>query len=169
MTVRPLVLYPSPWLRARCQAVDLSDPDLVSVVDDLRDTLAAHPGIGIAAPQIGVLKQVFLIDGRRFRNDPGFTEWVAVNPRIVAHSGKQISREGCLSIPGFLGDTRRARRVSLEWTDLDGVIRQRDLRGFAAVAAQHEFDHLHGVLFLDRLVPKREALRLRAQRSGPST
>lgn len=164
MAVRAVLHYPSPWLRARAVPVDLDRDDWRTWAADLRDTLAVHPGVGIAAPQIGVLKRLWLIDERRFRTPPpNATLRIWLNPRIVAAAGRQTAREGCLSLPGYLGDTERAKRVTVVGWDVDAQAeREWQAKGFAAVVIQHEQDHLDGILFLDRLINRREALRIRS-------
>lgn len=165
MAVRPLLLYPSPWLRARATPVDPASDPWQAWARDLTDTLAAHPGVGIAGPQIGLMRRIVVIDERRFRNPPadaGLRIWL--NPRIVAASGRTTAREGCLSVPGFLGETLRHRRVEVA-TDTPSphvAAGPQVARGFQAIVAQHEIDHLDGILFLDRLLDRRAALRLRA-------
>lgn len=163
MAVRAVLHYPSPWLRARSQPLDRDQDPWRGWLDDLADTLAAHSGVGIAAPQIGVLKRLFLVDERRFRTPPeGAGLRAFLNPYIVEASGRRLAREGCLSIPGYVGETQRARRVVLRATDpTTGEPFEEVFKGFRAVVIQHEVDHLHGILFLDRLVHPREALRLR--------
>ncbi len=163
MAVRTVVLYPNPWLRVRCTDIDLDRDDWNKWATDLVDTLAANPGVGIAAPQVGIQKRLVVIDQTRFRNPPDEAGVrVLVNPRITFASGRTITREGCLSIPGYIGDTRRARRVQVAAVDTDRNSVELDERGFMAIALQHEIDHLDGILFLDRLANRREALRLRA-------
>lgn len=166
MAVRAVLHYPDPWLRAAAKPVDLAGEPWRDWARDLVDTLAAHPGVGIAATQIGLMRRLVVIDERRFREPPADAALrVWLNPRIVAASGRTTSREGCLSIPGFIGETQRRKRVEVEALDADGRPVRIDARGFAAIVAQHEIDHLDGILFLDRLVDRRAALRLRG-RSG---
>lgn len=162
MAVRAVLHYPDPWLRAASRPVDPEADPWRDWARDLIDTLAAHPGVGIAAPQIGLMRRMVVIDERRFREppaDPGLRVWL--NPRIVAASGRTTAREGCLSIPGFLGETQRRKRVEIDALDAEGAAVRLDARGFLAIVAQHELDHLDGILFLDRLVDRRAALRLR--------
>ena len=167
MAVRAVLHYPDPWLRAAAKPVDpLGDP-WRAWAQDLADTLAAHPGVGIAATQIGLMRRLVVIDERRFREPPPAAALrIWLNPRIVAASGRTTAREGCLSIPGFLGETQRRKRVEVEALDGSGMPVRIDARGFAAIVAQHEIDHLDGILFLDRLVDRRAALRLRNDNSS---
>ncbi len=162
MAVRAVLHYPDPWLRAAAKPVDPQTDPWRAWAQDLADTLAAHPGVGIAATQVGLMRRLVVVDERRFREPPpdaALRIWL--NPRIVAASGRTTAREGCLSIPGFLGETQRRKRVEVEALDGEGAPLRLDARGFAAIVAQHEIDHLDGILFLDRLVDRRAALRLR--------
>jgi peptide deformylase len=108
------------------------------------DTMRAAQGIGLAAPQVGRLERVAIVD---VDNDP----IVLINPEIIAESGKERAEEGCLSIPDIYGDVDRAARVTLRAMDLEGNTFERDAAELLARAFQHEIDHLHGKLFIDYL------------------
>lgn len=149
MAVRELLLYPDPILKQACDAVEFFDDRLLELARDLRDTLAASPGVGLAAPQIGVPLRVVLIDvSARF---PDRRPLLLVNPRLLDLEDYKIIREGCLSIPDFTANVRRADRVRVIARDERGVPCEVQARGLEAVAIQHENDHLDGILFLDRV------------------
>ena len=114
------------------------------LVDDMFDTMRAAQGIGLAAPQVGRLERVAVVD---VDNDP----IVLINPEIIAQSGKERAEEGCLSIPDIYGDVDRAARVTVRAMDLDGNMFEREATELLARAFQHEIDHLHGKLFIDYL------------------
>ncbi|MBM3464657.1 MAG: peptide deformylase [Armatimonadetes bacterium] len=149
MAVREILLYPDPLLKQKCDLVTDFGAPLAELVRDLRETLAASPGVGIAAPQIGVLQRVVLIDVTgKF---PERRQLVLVNPRITTLEEYKIIREGCLSIPEFTANVRRADKVVFEALDEHGQPYAHRTDGLEAIAIQHETDHLDGVLFLDRV------------------
>jgi len=147
--VREILQYPDPRLKQACDPVTVFDAAVLELARDLRDTLAASPGVGLAAPQIGVLKRVVLVDvtGRFPERRP----LLMVNPRIVLLEDHKVIREGCLSIPDFTANVLRADRIRFESWDEHGERYEVECQGLEAVAVQHETDHLDGVLFLDRV------------------
>lgn len=154
MAVRPVLLYPDPRLKAACPPVATVDEAVRAIVQDLLDTMDAGPPrtVGIAAPQIGAMTRVVLVDTSRNPKHPGGHGLLAlVNPQIVASDGEQFFREGCLSIPDYTANIRRRRAITVEALNLDGEIVRVDAKDFEAVVLQHEMDHLDGILFLDRV------------------
>jgi len=154
MAVRPLILYPDSRLKTPCARVDTFDPALSDLVCDLLDTMNAGPPrtVGIAAPQIGALQRVCIVDTSRNPRYPGGHGFlVLINPEIVARDGEQFFREGCLSLPDYTANIRRAARVTVAARDPKGEALSIDAEGFEAVVLQHEIDHLDGILFLDRV------------------
>jgi peptide deformylase len=148
--------YPDPVLRMRAREVENFDDDLASLVERMRHLLRDANGIGLAATQVGVLRRVFL-----FLPDPEQDAVALVNPRIVESSDERVSDdEGCLSLQGVVVPVERDERVPVEATDLEGNEVRFELEGLPARIAQHELDHLDGVLILDRTTPegRREAL-----------
>ncbi len=146
MAVREVLRHPHPLLT---QVAEPADPDAVdAVVADLLDTMRAFPRcVGVAAPQIGELVRVAVVDcSLHPKANEHHGELVLVNPVIVAASGSEVGREGCLSIPELTANVRRATAVTVE---ADGL--RVDAVGFEARALQHEIDHLDGLLFLDRV------------------
>ena len=155
MTVRPIRIFPDPVLSRPCAVVDLRDPSLPLLIDDLIDTLASSPGVGLAAPQIGVEKRVSVIDVSRLKRKPlppNHGRIVLINPELREADGEQVPREGCLSVPDLLANVKRHARVVVSTLSLDGAAQQIEAIGFEALAFQHELDHLDGRLFLDRVV-----------------
>jgi peptide deformylase len=149
MTLRSLVKYGARGLLMPAAPVATFDADLHKLIDDMIETMYAAPGIGLAAPQIGVLRQVCVIDvsaGKR-----GGEVLAIVNPEFVERDGMQLEEEGCLSLPGFNATVARPARVTVRAMDRDGVVRTIEGTGLLARALQHEIDHLEGRLFLDRL------------------
>ncbi|HEY3266511.1 MAG TPA: peptide deformylase [Armatimonadota bacterium] len=151
MAVLPVVVYPDPRLKTVCAPIEPGD-ETIRIARDLLDTMNSVPGVGIAAPQIGELTRIVLVDAARNpRQDPGHGLMVLVNPVIVASDGKQVFKEGCLSVPQYLARIRRAQCVTVEAFTPEGKPLRIDAEGFEAVVLQHEIDHLDGVLFLDRI------------------
>ncbi|MEO8139743.1 MAG: peptide deformylase [Gemmatimonadota bacterium] len=144
MTVLDLHLLGSPVLREQSKLVVTVDDEVRRFVADLFETMSAAKGVGLAANQVGVTRRVAVIEA----DDQ---KLVLINPRIIEASGKETGEEGCLSVPEIFADVTRPDRVILEALDADGVLYQRELVGLPARAAQHEIDHLDGILFLDHL------------------
>jgi peptide deformylase len=156
LTVRNILQFPHPLLKTPCISITDFGEDARNLFQDLKDTLYASPGVGLAAPQIGVSLRAVAVDVTRHprsgRPPPqGHGLLLLINPRIVAAEGEQRFREGCLSVPDFLADIRRAARVRVEAVDVQGGPVALETEGFEAVALQHEIDHLDGLLFLDRV------------------
>ena len=154
MPARPIVFYPDPRLKTPCAPAADVDDALRAAASDLLDTMDACPPrtVGIAAPQIGVLSRLTVVDTSRNPKHPaGHGLLILVNPRIIARDGEQVFREGCLSLPDYTANIRRFQAVTVEALNLDGEAVTVDAEGFEAVVLQHEIDHLDGVLFLDRV------------------
>lgn len=148
MAVRDIVLFPHPVLKAVCDQVDLTDPELPGLVQDLIDTVADSPGVGVAAPQIGVTKRVIVVD---VTPRPGNGLIVLINPEVVSGSFPKTGREGCLSVPDFTANVRRHQEIVIRGFNPQGQPVVLHSVGLEAVCLQHEVDHLDGVLFLDRV------------------
>jgi peptide deformylase len=157
MAVRRICLFPEEVLSRPCKPVQHFDRHLKSLAGDLIDTLLASPGVGLAAPQIGVPAQVSVIDvslGRskkRGGTPRNHGRLVLVNPILVEGKGLQVPREGCLSVPDLLANVNRYQTVTVKALDLEGAPFVIHAEGFEALALQHEIDHLEGTLFLDRV------------------
>ena len=154
MAVRPILFYPDPILKQVAESVEEFDETTVAVVQDLVDTMidAGH-SVGVAAPQIGVLRRVVVVDVSKSKlgkeNNHGLLEMV--NPEIIEKSGSTTMREGCMSVPDYTGNVTRPDHIVVEFADRTGQLRVIEASGFEAVAIQHELDHLDGLLFLDRV------------------
>lgn len=153
MSILPILLYPNPLLKTKSLAVDRENQHLDAVIDDLLGTMRAHQFcVGLAAPQVGVISRVVVIDGSRARkSNKNHGELVLLNPIITTTEGKQLFREGCLSIPSLTGNVTRHTSIVVESLDRDGIPQKIIAEGFEAVILQHEIDHLDGILFLDRV------------------
>jgi peptide deformylase len=156
MSVRRIRLFPDNVLSTPCRSVLSFDAELQSVVRDLWDTMRASPGVGLAAPQIGIPLRVSVIDigplRRQRKMDSSYSgAIVIVNPRILWGAGFQTPREGCLSVPDLLANVRRHQEVHVDCRDEHGQTAKITAHGFEALALQHEVDHLDGKLFLDRV------------------
>ena len=161
MAVQKILLYPHPLLKKLCHPVTRFDGEIDILVQDLLDTMHAGPGsVGVAAPQIGVLLRVCVVDvsNSKLGRDNNHGLLVLVNPEIVLREGIAGMREGCMSVPDYTGDVDRATRVVVRYQDLSGATHEVDASGFEAVAIQHELDHLDGLLFLDRIVSLKTGL-----------
>lgn len=154
MAVRQIFRLPDPVLkRVAVEATPEEWEWVESVADDLVETMHSFPRcVGLAAPQIGESVRVFVVDiSLHPKGDPGAGEILIVNPRIVFTTGSEIAREGCLSVPDFTADVRRATEVVVEGLTRSGEAQTVEASGFEARALQHEIDHLNGQLFLDRV------------------
>ncbi|OYY75196.1 MAG: peptide deformylase [Gammaproteobacteria bacterium 28-57-27] len=156
MALRDIILYPDNRLKTACEAVDSFNAELRDFVNDLLDTCASGPGaVGIAAPQVGVLQRICIVDATRARKPvPNHGKLILVNPEITAWDGFAVGREGCLSVPDYTGNVVRAEKIRLSAYDLDGNALSFEMEGYEARIAQHEIDHLDGILFLDRLISR---------------
>jgi peptide deformylase len=161
MSLLTILEYPDPRLRNKAQPVAVFDAALQGLIEDLFETMYAAPGIGLAATQVNVHKQLLVLDVSEEKNAP----LVLVNPKIVAREGSQIYQEGCLSVPNIYADVERADRISVEAQDRHGQPLQLQADGLLAVCIQHELDHLVGKLFVDYLSPlKRELVRRKLEK-----
>jgi peptide deformylase len=147
--IRPLLRHGEPVLHRRADTVASLTPEIQTVIDDLVQTMYAAPGIGLAAPQIGVPLRIFVVDVTAGRSTGELI--VMVNPEFVEREGMQVEDEGCLSVPGFNASVVRPARVVARGLDRQGVERTVEATGLLARAFQHEMDHLDGTLFIDRL------------------
>lgn len=149
MAVLPILTWPDPRLSSRCAEV-AADDDVRDLARDMLETMYAAPGRGLAAPQVGVLKRLFVMDVGWKEGKP--SPMVMINPDILWMSDtRAMGPEGCLSIPGIAPEVSRAESIRIRWTGLDGQQAEVEMTGFAAICAQHEFDHLDGVVTLMRL------------------
>jgi peptide deformylase len=159
MTLRPILLYPDPILRQKTEAVTDFGESLAGLVREMSATMYAAPGVGLAAPQIGDLRRVAIVDVDP--SGPASRLHVLVNPRLVARSGAETEVEGCLSIPGFTERIERPLAVRVAAQGIGGEPFELDAEGFLARALCHEIDHLDGILFIDHLRGLRRQLAMR--------
>ncbi len=150
---RPILIHPDPRLKKLCTPVaDISD-DLRALADDMLETMYAAPGIGLAAPQIGVLDRVIVMDCEKDETHPP-KPTVMFNPEIIdASEETNVYEEGCLSIPEQYAEVTRPAEVRVRWLDRDGALQEQEMDGLWATCVQHEIDHLDGKLFIDYLKP----------------
>lgn len=152
MAVRDIVLADNPILRKKSKKVKDFGAALQVLIDDMLETMHAANGVGLAAPQIGVLERVIVIQLPEDEEDPQSGKLFALcNPQIVRADGEEESEEGCLCLPGFVGDVKRATSVTVKAQDRRGRTVRIKARGLLARAFQHEVDHLDGILYIDRV------------------
>jgi peptide deformylase len=158
-----IVQLGNPALRQSAQQIELAqDPDLQALIDELVQTMAKAGGVGIAAPQVGILKQLVIIASRptpRYPHAPEMSPTPMLNPQMVEHSDEmEKGWEGCLSVPGIRGLVPRYRSVTVDYLDRDGQPQRQILHDFVARIFQHEYDHLQGVVFVDRVESTHELM-----------
>jgi len=154
MAVRKILRLPDPALKRMAAEIGPEEWSQVArVADDLLETMHSFRRcVGLAAPQIGESVRMIAVDvSLHPKGDPGAEELLLVNPRLISTSGSEVAREGCLSVPEFTADVRRASECVVEGLTRDGEPRTIAASGFEARALQHEIDHLDGLLFLDRV------------------
>lgn len=154
--------YPDPVLKEISLPVTVFDADLKKLASDMAETMYAAPGVGLAAPQVGVGKRLVVIDCAP-KDAPSLL--VAINPEIIEREGEVNEEEGCLSVPGYYARVPRSARVKVRYLDVEGQPVEQQAEGLLAIAFQHEIDHLDGVLFVDYLSPlKKNFFRKKYQR-----
>jgi peptide deformylase len=155
---RPLVLHPDPRLKKVAAPVDDLSDDLRALADDMLATMYDAPGIGLAAPQIGVSQRLIVLDCVKDENAPP-RPMAMFNPQVVATSDEtNVYEEGCLSIPEIYADVTRPEAVTVRWIDTNGAEQEETFDGLWATCVQHEIDHLDGKLFIDYLSPLKRQL-----------
>jgi peptide deformylase len=162
MALLPILEFPDPRLRTRAAPVEVFDAELERLVADMLETMYAAPGVGLAATQINVHRQIIVMDVSEQKNEPQ----VFINPQVLAREGEeQLGEEGCLSVPGTFEQVKRAPQVRARAQDQHGASFERELTGLAAVCLQHEIDHLAGKLFVDYLSAlKRDRIRRKLEK-----
>lgn len=154
MAVCEILIYPDERLKTVCAPVRVITADVDALIQNLVDTmLASGHSVGVAAPQIGDLRRVAVVDVSRSKlgRDNNHGLLTMINPEIISRSGQKVMREGCMSLPDYTGNVTRAEEIVVEFLDRDGSEQVIRAAGFEAVAIQHELDHLDGLLFLDRV------------------
>lgn len=151
--------FPDPILQQHAMPVTVFDDKLRQLAADMLETMYEERGIGLAANQVAVLKQIVVVDVMAGDEDHGQREpQVLVNPKIVAASGETAIEEGCLSVPEFRAEVSRAEKITVEYQDLEGQPQTLEADGLLAICLQHEFDHLRGRLFIDYLPPLKQRM-----------
>jgi len=156
MALRKILHYPDPVLKQKSTTVTEFNEELRQLADDMAETMYDAPGVGLAAPQVGELKRLVVIDCSA--NEEPDDLIVAVNPEIIASEGDSVEEEGCLSVPGFWASVKRAEKVTLRYQDVEGNTHELTADGLLGVCMQHELDHLEGILFVDRLSPLKRSI-----------
>jgi len=145
MAILPIRTVPEPILRQKSKRVRNIDGSVRKLAADMIETMHAASGVGLAAPQVGVPWRVIVI------GMPGEEDFVLINPEVVRRSGERLVTEGCLSVPGYFGEIKRAQRVTVKGKDLSGKETRIKAEELLAQALEHEIDHLNGVLYIDHL------------------
>ncbi len=145
MAILEIKEYGEPVLREKALTVEKITPEILSLIKDMAETMYSDSGVGLAAPQVGVSKQIITIDGEK----DGLI--VLINPMIVKCEGEVMEEEGCLSIPGIYSQIKRSLKVTVKALNENGDPVEIIKEGLTARALQHEIDHLDGILFIDRV------------------
>ena len=173
MTIRPILVIPDDKLRQKTERIETIDAELQQLIDDMFETMYAAPGIGLAAPQIGVMKRLTVVDVSK--RDGEQAPLALINPEITWESEDlSVYEEGCLSIPDYYEEVERPAKVRVSFTDRDGKTQEIEAEGVLATCIQHEIDHLDGILFIDHISKlKRDMVWKKAvklfKREGPQT
>ncbi|GAB5047527.1 peptide deformylase [Thermodesulfovibrio sp. TK110] len=158
MAILEIKKYPDQVLKRKAELVTDIDGDLQKLIDDMIETMYNSNGIGLAAPQVGVLKRLIVVDTSLREENHSLI--VLINPEIINSEGEILSEEGCLSLPGFITRLKRNEKIFVRGLDRKGKTIEIEATGLLARALQHEIDHLNGILIIDRITPlKRELFR----------
>ena len=152
MPLLKILRYPDARLRTKAKPVELVTDGIREFLDDMLETMYDAPGIGLAATQVNVHQQIVVIDVSEEKNQP----YCFINPKITQLDGEEISEEGCLSVPEYYAEVKRAETVTVEALDREGKPFTLEAEGLLAVCIQHELDHLKGKLFVDYLSPLKQ-------------
>ncbi len=156
MALLEILHFPDPRLRKKALPVDKVDDHIRQTVSDMFETMYAAPGIGLAATQVNIQKQIIVMDVSDAKDSP----LCLINPEIISNEGEEEMQEGCLSVPGIFENVQRAERIVVSAMDESGNMCIHNADGLLAVCIQHEMDHLEGKLFVDYLSPlKRERIK----------
>ena len=165
--IRTILTYPNPELKKKSLPVTVINDAVRELARDMAETMYDAPGVGLAAPQIGVHQRVIVIDVGGADDKPDLI--TAINPAIIHSEGETFEEEGCLSVPRYAANVKRHARVVVKGLDIEGNEQTWRAEGLLAVAFQHEIDHLDGILFVDHLSPlKKDLFQRRARRLAES-
>jgi peptide deformylase len=156
MAILPILTYPHPILRKKTELVSEFDAELTTIVNDMVETMYDAPGVGLAAPQVGISRKIIVYDTAPKEEKGEFS--ALINPVIVEAEGKEIGEEGCLSVKELCAEVKRAYRIVVEGHDLTGSPVTFEAEDWPARVLQHEIDHLNGILFIDHLSSLKRAL-----------
>jgi peptide deformylase len=160
MALLPIITAPDPRLKVKAKPVAAVDDDVRRLMDDMLETMYLAPGIGLAAPQVGVARRVIVVDVAR-EGEPRQPMKIA-NPEILWRSEELVTfSEGCLSLPEHYADVERPRAIKLRYLDYQNEVREIEIEGLLATCIQHEMDHLEGILFVDHISPLKRNIILR--------
>ena len=146
--------FPDARLRTVAKPVEAFDPELGQLIDDMIETMYSAVGIGLAATQVNIHRQLLVLDVSETQDQPR----VYINPRILQSEGSETCEEGCLSVPGVYAEVERPEKIRISAQDREGQTFEEDLEGMHAVCLQHEMDHLKGKLFVDYLSPLKQRM-----------
>jgi peptide deformylase len=165
--IRPILTFPDPLLKQKSAPVTIITDEIIQLAKDMAETMYDAPGVGLAAPQIGVLQRVIVIDVAAKHDAPQLI--TVINPVVIHGEGETFEEEGCLSVPDFSANVKRHEQVVVKGLSLEGQERIWHADDLLAVAFQHEIDHLDGILFVDRLSPLKRDLFVKKskKRSAP--
>ena len=160
MAVLPIITAPDLRLKVKCEPVGKVDKTIAKLMDDMLDTMYLAPGVGLAAPQVGVTKRILVVD---VSSKDGPREPIRMaNPEIVWHSEElAVYEEGCLSLPDQYADVERPVKIRFRYLDETGLLQEREAEGLLATCIQHELDHLEGIIFVDHLSALKRRMILR--------
>ena len=156
MSIQKIFKYPSPVLRKKAEKVTEFDEELSQLINDMAETMYDAPGVGLAAPQIAISRQIVVIDISA--KDEENQLIVLINPEIITEEGSQVDEEGCLSVVDLTAKVKRFARIKVKACDLKGNCFEFEAEEWFARVIQHEIDHLNGILFIDRLSTLKRAL-----------
>ncbi|MCB6177682.1 peptide deformylase [Rhodobacter sp. Har01] len=157
--IRSILIYPDPRLKKACEPITEITDEVKAIAADMLETMYVAPGIGLAAPQLGFMKRLLVMDCIK---DGPAEPMVLINPvQLWASEDVTTFEEGCLSLPEQYADVKRPAAVTVRWTDLDGASQERTFEGIWSTCVQHEMDHLDGKLFIDYLGPMKRQMVLR--------
>ena len=152
MAILEIYTFPDPILRKQTKAVTVFDHELETTTQSMLETMYVSSGIGLAAIQAGILKQIIVVDLKSGEEEINLREpHVFINPKIVKQSGTTFSEEGCLSVIEFRSEIQRAEKIIVEYQDVTGKLQKMEAEEMMSICLQHEIDHLNGVLFIDHL------------------
>ncbi len=169
--ILPILSYGNSVLKKKALPISVKTKNLKCLINDMWDTMYEAQGVGLAAPQIGQSIRLFIVDTYPFSDNEGLSinerkflksfKMVFINPEIIEENGKEcFFNEGCLSIPGIREDVKRKESIIIKFQDLNGKFKKKSFSGIAARVIQHEYDHIEGILFTDKLSPlKRKIIK----------